>query len=340
MVTENDCGSYTERQKQKSELYQQIVNLHAIQGLSCRKIAANLSIGKSTVSDYIQRWKCGIPAEDTKPNCRPPKINSVARSFLGQLVTRQAQPTSKTLSASLSASKNICVSPRTVRRHLRSMTYDNSVPRPIPLLTDAHIHKRVQWCMEHQDYDWNHVWFSDETYIEVGRATTPVWHREGQRPTAAKRKFAAKIMCWGAVSMRFKSKLMVVEGSMTAAKYIETLRPFFEEDASKTERKRLVFQQDGASSHTAKVTQAFFRDSEISVLAWPPNSPDLNPIENIWSILKQRVEKHAATSKEALIKAVQWEWNQIDTGAIARTIATMRERVMQVIDRQGKKCDY
>ena len=140
--------------------------------------------------------------------------------------------------------------------------------------------------------------------------------------------------------MRFKSKLVVVEGSMTAAKYIEILRSFFDGDTGKTERKRLVFQQDGASAHTAKVTQSFFRDSGITVLAWPPNSPDLNTIENIWSILKQSVEKHAAMSKEALISAVLEEWDRVDTSVIARTISTMRERVLQVIARLGKKCDY
>jgi transposase len=52
-----------------------------------------------------------------------------------------------------------------------------------------------------------------------------------------------------------------------------------------------VFQQDGASCHTEKATRALFSDKSITVLHWPANSPDLNPIENIWAVLKQNVEK-------------------------------------------------
>ncbi len=49
-----------------------------------------------------------------------------------------------------------------------------------------------------------------------------------------------------------------------------------------------IFQQDLAPAHTAKITKSWLNDHGVGVLDWPPNSPDLNPIEDIWGIVKRK----------------------------------------------------
>ncbi|KAF2690711.1 hypothetical protein K458DRAFT_287416, partial [Lentithecium fluviatile CBS 122367] len=49
--------------------------------------------------------------------------------------------------------------------------------------------------------------------------------------------------------------------------------------------------QDNSRIHRAKNTEAWFKRNKISLFPHPPYSPDLNPIENIWSILKDRLNK-------------------------------------------------
>ncbi len=50
-----------------------------------------------------------------------------------------------------------------------------------------------------------------------------------------------------------------------------------------------IFQQDLAPAHSAKATSTWFKDHGIPVLNWPANSPDLNPIENLWGIVKRKM---------------------------------------------------
>jgi transposase len=147
-------------------------------------------------------------------------------------------------------------------------------------------------------------------------------------------------MCWGAVSTRVKSKFAVVVGSMTAQRYVDTLKSYFIQNKSKSTIKKMVFQQDNASCHTAKLTRAFFSEIGLTVLPWPANSPDLNPIENIWSMLKQSVKKRAVKTKDELVRVVEEEWNRLDMNLVRRTIGSMKNRIEQVISRGGLKCDY
>ncbi len=50
-----------------------------------------------------------------------------------------------------------------------------------------------------------------------------------------------------------------------------------------------IFQQDLAPAHTAKGTESWFNNHGVTVLDWPENSPDLNPIENLWGIVKRKI---------------------------------------------------
>ena len=74
-----------------------------------------------------------------------------------------------------------------------------------------------------------------------------------------------------------------------------------------------AFQQDNASIHKSRLTMNFFANSEISLMKWPGQSPDLNPIEHLWDELERRIRKQKPPPKtEAeLFRLLQTEWEQI-----------------------------
>ncbi len=88
-------------------------------------------------------------------------------------------------------------------------------------------------------------------------------------------------MVWGAMSSAGVGPLCFLKSTVNAAIYQEILEHFMPPSADKLyEDADFIFQQDLAPAHTAKGTKSWFNDHGVTVLDWPANSPDLNPIEN------------------------------------------------------------
>ncbi len=72
-----------------------------------------------------------------------------------------------------------------------------------------------------------------------------------------------------------------------------------------------IFQQDLAPAHTAKGTKSWFNDHGVTVLDWPANSPDLNPIENLWGIVKRKMRDTRPNNADDLKATVKETWASI-----------------------------
>ncbi len=101
-----------------------------------------------------------------------------------------------------------------------------------------------------------------------------------------------------------------------------------------------IFQQDLAPAHSAKATSTWFKDHGIPVLNWPANSPDLNPIENLWVIVKRKMRYARPNNAEELKATIRATWALITPEQCHRLIDSMPRRIAAVIQAKGAPTKY
>lgn len=79
---------------------------------------------------------------------------------------------------------------------------------------------------------------------------------------------------------------------------------------------------------------------EVTCLDFPPYSPDLNPIENLWADMDKRMQDSLADSKEEMEALVQRTWAATTSEQCSKLARSMPHRIKQVIEREGAYTDY
>ncbi len=101
-----------------------------------------------------------------------------------------------------------------------------------------------------------------------------------------------------------------------------------------------IFQQDLAPAHTAKGTKSWFNDHGVTLLDWPANSPDLNPIENLWGIVKRKTRDTRPNNADELKATVKETWASIPPQQCHKLITSMPRRIEAVIKAKGAPTKY
>lgn len=317
------------------------------QGLSTRKIAERVQISHRTVQLIRKRNQC-TPAINT--GGRPRLISDGNARLIERRIKNNKKLTPKAAAKDL----NLNASEWTVRRSLNRIGLVSSVKKKKPALSDKNIKARLKFCKDHKNWteeDWKRVIWSDETKINRYQSDGKeyFWHRPHERILKHQVRETVKhgggnLMVWGCFTWWHTGPLVQIQGIMKKEDYLHILQsnlPDFVEQAAYPEEE-MIFQQDGDPKHTAKIVQNWLGEQKFSTLKWPAQSPDLNPIENLWSIVKRQLQQYQThpTSLQDLWARVKTEWGKIPEITIQNLVESMPRRVRSVIKNKGLWTKY
>ncbi len=145
------------------------------------------------------------------------------------------------------------------------------------------------------------------------------------------------MMIWGAMSSAGVGPFSFLKTNVTAPVYQYILEHFMLPSADQLFKDAdLIFQQDLASAHTAQSTKSWLNDHDVGVLDWP----DLNPIENLWGIVKRKMRNKRPKNADELKATVKETWASIPPQQCHKRITSMPRRIEAVIKAKGAPTKY
>jgi hypothetical protein len=210
--------------------------------------------------------------------------------------------------------------------------------------------KRIAFAQKYKDWtteQWSRVMFSDESTFRCIRATkTKVRRPMGSdrydsRYTVKTVKHPESLMVWGSFSGavgRGGLFFLPKNTTMNSERYQQTLEdhllPFMQIHQC------THFLQDGAPCHASKKTMAFLAQQPFIVMDWPGNSPDLNPIENLWNIMKEGLKSKDIGSAPKLQAELKKLWVSLDQAMLRKLSDSMPRRLQMVLNAKGEMTKY
>jgi Transposase/DDE superfamily endonuclease len=327
--------------------------------ISHNEIGKELNIPARTVSAFLKRVEQRRSVENLPRPGRPRKTSAREDRY----IIRTALDNTKVTNSFLRDITNQELSVPTIRRRLREDKIRKWRAVKRPLLTKEHARQRLEWARRWQHLtleDWKRIIWSDECAVQRDSDGAVVWvfrhqnAREKYDPKNIRGKTKGGYLfqlIWGCFAGSKLGPIVFVDGTVDSDVYMgilqENLLPFI--DALVADGLASpVFQQDNATSHASKKTRDWFKvamkEHGFLLMEWPPNSPDLNPIEHLWAYLKRELHrrypdtKYLKGSPEAVKRLLRERLVEVwwDIGEVLNTlIESMPDRVQAVKAARG-----
>lgn len=315
---------------------------------SAAQISRELHIPVSTIKDTIAAFRTGgLPKPVVRPG-RPRKMTERTTRLVVRHLLKYRRSTAQELANSVSH-----ISPfhrDTVTKAIVRLDFASRIAAKKPYLKPVHKANRLAFARKYEKWtveDWKKVIWTDESSFEIGKNSRQirVWRRTFERYhidclASTFKSGRTSIMVWGAFcgDMEKCKLILIPKDKRTAADYVEYVYEnalsayYLHADNAPS----LILMEDGAPTHRSNLPKTWREAYGIDRLVWPAQSPDLNPIENVWRLMKAWISlKPIPANENEMWKLVEAAWEHVSRDFLDRLVQSMPMRMSAVIAAGG-----
>lgn len=295
-------------------------------------IAKSLNINIQTV----KRWKNNFLKTGNAYSKRGRKIQETPidiKKYILELFNNEPLITQKEIKRRIQKEFHINFGKNKISRIIRTLG-SYSLPKTVPLLSNINQKKRSIYSNQMIRKNHNNIVFTDETLIDLNRNKRKIFKESKKQVYKYKSTGKAKLMVFGAISNKGQVYFEIIDETINSERYKETLQKLIVA-ANKKHPKGWILMQDNARAHTESSVLAYLDENQIRVLDHPPQSPDLNPIESVWALLKKKIEEKKIYSINKLRFEIEDIWNSIPLKTMQTYIKNFRKRLLIVKQSHG-----
>ena len=319
-----------------------ITKLYFEQRKTYDEIVAIMNVGKSRISKCVKYYR---ENNEVKPKTKRGRHSLKTPALLTYIMTKtmanrriSCSQISKQYSQEFSP-----VSKSSIQRYRHELKMNYRPPKLRPNLSIKQKDERYKFSQNFlkNDIDYSQFVFSDESKISFTSDNRYIWYIPGETDDSCYQdcdKVSPWIMVWGAIGYNYKSPLIICPKSVTADQYRKVITDsnmVLDLNEARGEG-NWVFQQDGATPHTAKTTRVFLNKRMSYIEYWPANSPDMNPIEHLWAILKYRILEESPEDFQDMLRIMQEEWESISIDLVNKLVLSFKKRLLLVSQHKGE----
>lgn len=319
-------------------------------GVKQSVIARNLIVSRSVVSSVVKNYTIRGHYLPKKQSGRPRKCSVQCDRRILHISKNNPFYSSTRIKAELDSGEPSDISSRTIRRRLVENNLRSFKPARKPLLSKKNVQARLEFAQAHISWSvdqWKRVVFSDESKFELFNSggfrfvRRPKGERLNKKyicPTV--KHGGGSIMVWGCFSGYSMGPIHRVIGIMDRFMYADILKNKLIPYTDETMPLKHIFQHDNDPKHRSQFVKSFLKEEKICVMEWPSQSPDLNPIENLWEYLERQIREKNYKNNDELFTALENAWKNIPMTTIHKLMESMPRRCAEVIKNGGYHTKY
>jgi transposase len=303
------------------------------------KISCSLKTVQHWISHYeehqtiVDKPRSGRPREtDENTDVNIVVTASVEKFIVPKMIKRQL---------------DLQVDHHTVRRRLDEAGLYGRISRREYPFTEEDIRKRLSFAQGYRNYDWSTVLYSDETLVELGThgiewVQRPVGRAFDPEYLTNKKPHPDRICVWACFAKSGVGHIHMFTEDLDATLLKAIFKQHLIQSAGRLFPENTAWRllQDNDPKHRSKLVQVWLFNHGVQCIDFPPYSPDLNPIENLWVRVKRRVERHNPHNIETLQEHLYHEWYRASKRFTSKLSDSMPHRCQAVLTNKGHKTKY